>query len=200
MTAPAPTLTAAQVNLLMMDLHESRVLSLDGNSYLAQWDVRAMLTRVFGFGGWSMELSEPTRLLYEQEVTLKNGKPGYKTAYVAQVRLVVCTEDGQPLATYEASGVGEHNMPDFKRGDCHDNAIKTAESAALKRAAINLGTQFGLGLYGNTQREVIRVLAVDPRKANGARPAFTNPDAPADDPVPVEHDDDLIKSGDGTDG
>jgi hypothetical protein len=28
---PSPTLTAAQVNLLMMDLHESRVLSLDGN-------------------------------------------------------------------------------------------------------------------------------------------------------------------------
>jgi recombination DNA repair RAD52 pathway protein len=200
MTAPAPTLTAAQVDLLMQDLHASRVLSLDGNSYLAQWDVRAMLTRVFGFGGWSMELSEPSRLLYEQEVTLKNGKPGFKTAYVAQVRLVVCTEDGQPLATYEASGVGEHNMPDFKRGDCHDNAIKTAESAALKRAAINLGTQFGLGLYGNTQREVIRVLAVDPRKAGAGRPAFTNPDAAAADPVPVEHDDDLIKPEDGTDG
>ena len=28
-------------------------------------------------------------------------------------------------------------------------AVKTAESDALKRAAINLGTQFGLSLYNN---------------------------------------------------
>jgi hypothetical protein len=35
-------------------------------------------------------------------------------------------------------------------------AIKTAESDALKRAAINLGTQFGLSLYNNgSLRDVI---------------------------------------------
>jgi recombination DNA repair RAD52 pathway protein len=184
---PAATLTAQQVDLLMRDLHPSRVLSLDGNSYLAQWDVRAMLTRVFGFGGWSMELSAPTRLLYEEPVTLRNDKPGFKIAYIAQVRLIICTTDGQPLATYEASGVGEHNMPDFKRGDGHDNAVKTAESAALKRCAINLGTQFGLGLYGNTQHEVIRVLAVDPR---GDEPQG---DGSTDVAIEVTGDDDLRK-------
>jgi recombination DNA repair RAD52 pathway protein len=184
----AGLLTAAQVDLLMRDLHTSRVLSLDGNSYLAQWDVRAMLTRVFGFGGWSQELSEPTRLLYEAETTLKNGKPGYKIAYCAQVRLIVCAVDGQPVATYEASGVGEHSMPDFKRGDGHDNAIKTAESAALKRCAINLGTQFGLGLYGNTEREVIRVLAVDPRGAE-----HEPGDGSTDVQIEVTGDDDLRK-------
>ena len=31
-------------------------------------------------------------------------------------------------------------------------AVKTAESDALKRAAINLGTQFGLSLYDNGSR------------------------------------------------
>ena len=35
-------------------------------------------------------------------------------------------------------------------------AVKTAESDALKRAAINLGTQFGLSLYQNgSLRDVI---------------------------------------------
>jgi hypothetical protein len=39
-------------------------------------------------------------------------------------------------------------------------AIKTAESDALKRAAINLGTQFGLSLYnnGSLQDVVVRTL------------------------------------------
>ena len=32
-------------------------------------------------------------------------------------------------------------------GEHHDNAVKTAASDALKRCAINLGTQFGLSLY-----------------------------------------------------
>jgi hypothetical protein len=35
-------------------------------------------------------------------------------------------------------------------------AIKTAESDAIKRAAINLGTQFGLSLYNNgSLRDVV---------------------------------------------
>jgi recombination DNA repair RAD52 pathway protein len=35
-------------------------------------------------------------------------------------------------------------------------AIKSAESDALKRAAINLGTQFGLSLYNNgSLRDVV---------------------------------------------
>jgi hypothetical protein len=40
-------------------------------------------------------------------------------------------------------------------------AIKTAESDCLKRAAINLGTQFGLSLYddGNMNDVVIKTLA-----------------------------------------
>jgi hypothetical protein len=48
-------------------------------------------------------------------------------------------------------------------GDLHDNALKTASSDALKRCAINLGSQFGLSLYDNgTLREVIRGTLVKP--------------------------------------
>ena len=50
-------------------------------------------------------------------------------------------------ATYTEAAVGSATLP--QRGEAHDMAVKTAESDALKRAAINLGDQFGLSLYNN---------------------------------------------------
>ena len=52
------------------------------------------------------------------------------------------------------------------RGEAHDMAIKTAESDALKRAAINLGTQFGLSLYdeGSMKDVVGMTLAREEKK------------------------------------
>ena len=43
------------------------------------------------------------------------------------------------------------------RAEAHDNAVKNAATDALKRAAMNLGTQFGLSLYdkGST-KDVIK--------------------------------------------
>jgi recombination DNA repair RAD52 pathway protein len=197
-TALPSYLTARQINLLMMDLHESRVLSLDGNSYLAQWDVRAMLTRVFGFGRWSDEGIE-TRMLFEEPTMTKGygdkpGKPAFKVCYIARRRLTVHAPDGTPLASYEGTSVADQTMPDFKRGDCHDFAIKTAESGALKRAAMNLGTQFGLGLYGNTRSEVIRVLAMDPRTLSARDTGQPTDDAPVETvEVEVTHDEDMTR-------
>jgi len=192
-------LTPAQIDLLMRELHGSRVLSLDGNSYLAQWDVRAMLTRVFGFARWSDE-GIYTKMLYELETTTRPkgdqpGKPAFKVGYVAARRLTVYSPAGTMLAVYEGTSACDQTMPDFKRADAHDFAIKTAESSALKRAAINLGTQFGLGLYGGTTNEVVRVLAHDPRPRDRSRPAFVNPEdgTAADDPIEVTHDDDMVK-------
>ena len=55
------------------------------------------------------------------------------------------------------------------RGDAHDNAVKTAESQALKRMAINMGTQFGLSLYRDGQIEdVVRLTLVRPPAIDGA--------------------------------
>lgn len=161
---PPDYLTKEQIDMLMWELHRARVLSHAGNSYLAAWDVRAMLIRVFGFARWSEQGTQPTTLVYEREITLSNGKEGMAVAYQAHRRLIVCAPSGLELAAYDGSSVGEHRMPMTSLGDCHDNAVKTAESGALKRAAINLGTQFGLGLYDNGRTdEVIRVLAWDPR-------------------------------------
>ena len=47
-----------------------------------------------------------------------------------------------------------------QRGESHDMAVKTAESDAIKRAAINLGTQFGLSLYNNGSLKDIVVMTL----------------------------------------
>jgi len=151
---PTGELTAEQVAVLMKPLARSRVQELDGQSHLAAWDVRAHLIRVFGFAQWSEELLELV-LIHDLETTTRNGKPARKVAYRATVRLTLHATG----ATYTEAAVGEAVMPDFKHGDAHDFAVKTAESQAFKRAATNLGTQFGLSLYdaGNTG-DVVRQL------------------------------------------
>lgn len=69
---------------------------------------------------------------------------------------------GWSIATYTEAAAGDsQNNP--SRADAHDMAIKTAESQAFKRAAVNLGDQFGLSLYkdGSTSA-VVRDTLVKP--------------------------------------
>jgi recombination DNA repair RAD52 pathway protein len=155
-------LTDKQQEVLLRDLHPSRVAILDGMSHLETWDVRAHLTRIFGFGGWDeVDAGPGTVCLYAEKTTTRAGKDAWKVAYRATRRLTVRDQYGQTLCEYEATAVGESVMPEFKRGDAHDMAIKTAESQALKRCAINLGTQFGLSLYDNGRTaDVVRQVLV----------------------------------------
>ena len=63
--------------------------------------------------------------------------------------------------TYEDASVGD-STNQVSPGDAHDLAVKSAVSGALKRCAVNLGTQFGLSLYaGGATHDVIRVLVSD---------------------------------------
>ena len=139
--------TEEQVEVLLQPIKSHRVSHMDGYSHVEAYDIRAMLIRVFGFGGFDETSVEPAQMLYALETTTKAGKPAWKVAYRASRRLTVRGVFGQ--CVYEGSAVGESIMPDFKRGDAHDMAIKTAESQALKRAVINLGDQFGLSLYND---------------------------------------------------
>ena len=127
---------------LLKPLHPSRVAkrSQAGRnlSYLEAWDVKAHLIRIFGFGGWSWEVITAD-LAFESE---KDGK--WNVGYKVVGRLTI-GNDYHP--TYTEAAVGSATLP--QRGEAHDMAVKTAESDALKRAAINLGTQFGLSLYDN---------------------------------------------------
>jgi hypothetical protein len=140
-------LTPQQIEVLLRPIKPGRVATRDGLSNVEAYDIRAALTRMFGFGRWDEIAAEPTEILYEQQTETKAGKPAYKVAYRASRRLVIRDQHGEHLCCHDGSAVGESVMPDFKRGDAHDMAIKTAESQALKRAAINMGDQFGLSLY-----------------------------------------------------
>lgn len=154
-------LSPRQIQVLLKDIPPSRVAVLDGMSHLEAWDVRAHLTRIFGFARWTDEQIEPTTLLYEERTQTRAGKDAYRVAYRSTRRLTVHAPDGTPLAHYDGAAVGESTMPDFKRGDAHDMAIKTAESQALKRCATNLGTQFGLSLYDSGRlTDVVQVTLV----------------------------------------
>lgn len=138
-----------QYERLLMNLPSSRVANRkQGNmtlAYLEAWDVKAHLIRFFGFGGWSADVIESS-LAYEDKGE-KNWNVGYKV--VLRLTLHGAGPSGENV-TYTEAAVGSAIGA---RADAHDNAIKTAESDALKRCAINLGTQFGLSLYDQGSRK-----------------------------------------------
>ena len=127
-------------------------------SYLEAWEVKAHLIRVFGFGGWDWNVTS-AKLAFEDPVE-KDGKQSWSVGYMVSGTLTIHAIDGDRDATYTEAAVGSALNP--QRGEAHDLAIKSAESDALKRAAINLGNQFGLSLYkdgGSLDDVIIEVLA-----------------------------------------
>jgi hypothetical protein len=152
-------LTPEQVDQLLRPINGKRIAILDGMAHLEAYDVRAHLTRIFGFGRWGEQILAAT-LLYAQPTQTRAGKDAVKVAYQATVRLSVRAPDGTLLTELDGAAVGESTMPTFKEGDAYDMALKTACSQALKRCAIDLGDQFGLSLYrkGSTDALVGRTL------------------------------------------
>lgn len=148
-------LSDEQIDVLLRGIVRSRVKERDGMSYVETWDIRAMMNRVFGFCGWSLISTSPTTLVFERAREVGQAKkPGFTVAYKAELELIVHCADGD--ARYAGTAIGEATMPDYKLGDAHDMAAKSAESGALKRAATNLGDQFGLSLYRGTLDPVVR--------------------------------------------
>jgi hypothetical protein len=153
------TLTREQVDALLQPIAGARVSQKQGMSHLEAYDVRRRIINLFGFTGWSGDVLSAD-LLYEQ--VSDDGKKvsvGYRVLY----RLTL------PDATYTEAACGDAtNFPINKRGDAHDFAVKTAESQALKRCAVNLGDQFGISLYNNgSLAPLVRyVLGSDPAKLN----------------------------------
>lgn len=156
-------LTNEQYEQLLKPLNASRVAQRNqagiSLSYLEAWDVKAHLIRIFGFGGWSADVLS-AELAFED----KDEKGRWSVGYRVVMRLAIHPDDAyyaSGAATYTEAAVGSATLP--QRGEAHDMAIKTAESDALKRAAINLGTQFGLSLYDNGNRnDVVKKTLVPP--------------------------------------
>ena len=177
--------TAQQIEALMRPLKEQRVSSRKQGgqslSYLEAWDVKAHLTRIFGFGGWDSRVHDIALISCE-----KNEKGNYDASYQASVTLTIRDPKGHYVCEFTEAAVGSSSLP--RKGDALDMAIKTAESDALKRAAINLGTQFGLSLYNNgSLRDVVGITLVHPQ---GEQNASENPA-----PAPATPTEDVSASG-----
>lgn len=149
-------LTRTQLERLVRAIDPTHVDKKQGKSnltYMAQHQVRAELTRIFGFGNWDTQVEE-MKLLWEQELNKNdpgypdkgNGKPYYRACYAASVRLTVRDYWGNVVCSFvEYHAEANSALPD--RGEAHAMAITSVESYALRRAAIGLGDRFGLGLY-----------------------------------------------------
>lgn len=158
---PASYLTPTQIEQLLKPINARRV-SKDGKgfSHVEAYDVRAHLTRIFGFGRWSEEVIE--QVVAFEDSHQDGSKTKWNVGYRTVVKLTVNAPDGTVLATYTEGAFGDvSNYP--SRGDAHDMALKTSQSQALKRCAVNLGDQFGLSLYnrGSTV-ELVKVSLVGP--------------------------------------
>lgn len=163
------TLTNEQINTLLKPIDPARV-GTDGKGFahVEAWDVRRTMNQIFGFAGWSQEILR-MELVAEREVQGRDGKSRWNVIYRAQCVLRI----GDMLAdggTYTEWAAGDATNPTL--ADAHDQAIKTAESQALKRCAVNLGDQFGLSLYKNgstdaTVREVVGQEHADSDKVEG---------------------------------
>jgi DNA recombination protein Rad52 len=147
-------ITARQQEILLKGINGDRIAQRKGGggrslSYLEAWDVKAHMNRIFGFLNWSADVST-AEIAYED-----NSDGRWNVAYKVILTLRV---NG---ASYTEAAVGSATLP--SRGEAHDMAIKTAESDAFKRAAINLGDQFGLSLYNNgSTAPVVKQTLVEP--------------------------------------
>lgn len=157
-------LNGFQHEQLLRGVNPARVHNLKGMSYMEAYDIRAHLNRVFGFARWSADVMS-MELVFERFHKNSKGNDAVSVGYRAGLTLSVSAPDGELLATYTEYAAGSSSgFPLSKQADAHDMAIKTSESQALKRAAINLGDQFGLSLYQNGSRNPIVMQTLDVQK------------------------------------
>jgi len=142
--------------------------------YLEGWHVMAEANRIFGFGGWSYEITECTCVFQGPREIGQAKKPGFGVTYTAKVRASV----GGVVREDFGAGHGY----DVDCGLAHESAIKEAATDALKRALRGFGNAFGLALYDKSRENVgapePQPVARDPRKiADGLIKLFQNADS-----------------------
>jgi hypothetical protein len=148
-------LSDLQVARLLWAVDPDRV-GADGKGFahMEAWDIRRYLIRIFGFGGHDIDLIDVTMISESSQMLRKKNRNGeeygdpyeaWTVIYRVSMKLTVKV-DGIELGHWCGVATGDAtNQP--SRADAHDLALKTADSQALKRAATNLGDQFGLSLY-----------------------------------------------------
>lgn len=179
---------ARQVAQLLKAIAPQRVLKDgQGHSHVSQQDVTAHLIRVFGFGGFDTQILtwEP---IFETARVDNAGKPTgrWDVCYRASIRLTVYDLNGDVAGVYEDGAT--HTAQNQNRGDAHDLAAKSSLSLAKKRAAINLGDQFGLSLYNKGQMSaLVKGLVVDPTSPEPNVPGRRDMDRDVQEGVEQQH-------------
>lgn len=107
--------------------------------YVDGYHVITEANRIFGFDGWSYEV---TRLEQTHGAVFELAKgPQYRCSWMCTVRVSVGGVVREGAAVGMGSGKPENT------GDVIESAVKEAETDALKRALRSFGNTFGLALY-----------------------------------------------------
>jgi recombination DNA repair RAD52 pathway protein len=129
-----------------------------GHSHVSQQDITAHLIRVFGFGSFDTEVLDVQCVFQEPTHSISKGKTEpdpnrFDVCYRALIRLTVRNAEGEVVCRFEDGSTA--TALNQTKGDGHDLAYKSALSLSKKRAAINLGDQFGLSLYNKGQMSAL---------------------------------------------
>lgn len=114
--------------------------------YIEGWHAMAEANRIFGFDGWSYNITECTCVHQGPREIGQAKKPGFGVTYTAKVSVNVSG------VIREDFGAG-HGY-DVDCGLAHESAIKEAVTDALKRALRSFGNPFGLALYDKSRENV----------------------------------------------
>lgn len=139
-------------------------------SYIEAWHQVAEANRIFGFGNWSCETME---IKETHEPKFNPDKGNCVACYFARVRITVYSEDGKRSIVRD--GCGAHRSIAKTIGEAQENALKGAETDAMKRAFRTLGNPFGLALYDKKQRGVGHNEPDRPQLNNGRGPVSIAP-------------------------
>lgn len=115
-------------------------------SYVEGWHVIAELNRIFGYGEWTRETLDVSCVSEREAKIGRDQKDGWRVTYTARVRVTV--------AGIARDGCGAGHGIGTDLGECHESALKEAETDAMKRAAMTFGNPFGLALYDKAKVNV----------------------------------------------
>jgi len=143
--------TEEQLKQLQSPLDGNRVKRREqGNitlSYLEGYDIIDQANTIFGFDGWSYNVTKLEQV--SEEINEKNNKV---IAYRALVAITVYGTNHQLFITRSDVGYGIGIANNYAMA--HESGGKEAVTDALKRAMRTLGSQFGNALYDKSQKNV----------------------------------------------
>ncbi len=137
--------------------------------YLEGHVVIDQANRIFGFGGWGVELVGDVTLRRIESVDARTGEVNVSLTYSAPVRVTVA-------GALPRTDIGVHPVTE-DTADGHDTAIKGCVTDGMKRALRTFGVRFGNGLYGDQSQAnaPANPERVSPKAQPNGKPAQAQP-------------------------